>query len=477
MAMYPQLYLYIDGQFLDGVGRESEPVINPATGQTLTLLPHATPGDLDQALAAAARGFLVWKRWNAYDRAKLMAKAADLIRERIEAIARTMTLEQGKVLAEARAEILHAADLFDWYGQEGRRTYGRVVPGRDLSVRQTVLMEPVGPVAAFTPWNFPALTPARKLAGALGAGCSIVLKAAEETPGTALALIQALHDAGLPPGVANLVFGAPAEVSARLIADPVIKKITFTGSTPVGRHLLRLAADGAKRATMELGGNAPVLVFADADLEAAVATCVAGKYRNAGQVCVSPSRFFVQESVYDRFVEGFVKGARAAIVGDGLDPSTTMGPLANARRLEAMDRVVADALARGGKVRTGGGRIGDTGYFFQPTVVTDMGDDALLLCDETFGPVAPITPFKTFDEVIARANAVPQGLAGYAFTCNSRIAADLADTLQTGMLGINTFAVSTPETPFGGVKESGYGREGGIEGLQAYLHEKLVVQA
>ena len=475
--MYIDLALYIDGQFLSGGGRDGEPVINPATGQVLAELPHATRDDLDRAVAAAARAFEAWRRTSPFERGKILSRGADLIRERLDAIARIMTLEQGKPLAESKGEIQHAADIFDWCAEEGRRTYGRVIPGRDAKVRQLVLMEPVGPAAAFTPWNFPALTPARKIGGALAAGCSLVLKAAEETPGTALAIAHALHDAGLPPGVLNLVFGAPAEVSSQLIAADTIRKVSFTGSTAVGKQLMKLAADGVKRTTMELGGNAPVLVFADADLDHAIATAVAGKYRNAGQVCISPSRFFVQDAVYDRFVEGFVQGAQAIQVGDGLEPGVGMGPLANARRLEAMDRILADAEACGGKLRTGGTRLRNDGYFFSPAVVTDLSDEALLWRDETFGPVAPIARFSDFDEAIARANAVPQGLAAYAFTRSSRTAADVADALQSGMVGVNTLAISTPETPFGGHKESGFGQEGGTEGLQAYLNVKFVAQA
>ncbi|MGB8364136.1 MAG: NAD-dependent succinate-semialdehyde dehydrogenase [Rhizomicrobium sp.] len=469
--------LYIDGQFLSGGGRVSEPVINPATGQALGHLPHASRDDLDRAIEAAQRAFKSWRRVAARERGKMLSAAAELIRQRLDAIARIMTLEQGKVLAEARGELLHAADVFDWYGEEGRRAYGRVVPGRDAGVRQLVLMEPVGPAAAFTPWNFPALTPARKIAGALAAGCTMVLKAAEETPGTAVAIAQALHDAGLPHGVLNLVFGVPAEVSSHLIAADPIRKISFTGSTAVGKHLLKLAADGVKRTTMELGGNAPVLVFDDADLDQAIATAVAGKYRNAGQVCIAPSRFFIQERVFDRFVEGFVRGVEAISVGDGLRDGVGMGPLANARRIEAMERVLSDAADHGGWLRTGGTRLRNDGFFFSPAVVTDLADDALLLREETFGPVAPITPFASFEEVIARANALPQGLAAYAFTRSSRIAADVSDALEAGMVGINTLAVSTPETPFGGHKQSGHGQEGGLEGLQAYLDVKLVVHA
>ena len=475
--MYPQLALHIGGRFLGGEGRTGEPVLNPATGEVLAELPHASARDLDDAIDAAAAAFRTWRGVSPRERGRILSSAAALIRDRRETIARVMTLEQGKTLAEALGEIAYAAEVFDWYAEEGRRAYGRVVPGADPQVRQLVLSAPVGPAAAFTPWNFPALTPARKIAGALAAGCTLVLKAAEETPGTALELVRALHDAGLPPGVLNLVFGVPSEVSRRLIESDAIRKVSFTGSTAVGRQLAGLAGERLKRTTMELGGNAPVLVFADADVDRAAAMAAAGKYRNAGQICIAPSRFYVQEAVYDRFVEGFVGAAAALRVDDGLKPGAQMGPLANARRVEAMERLIEDAAAHGGKVRTGGKRLGNAGYFFAPTVVTDLTDEALLLREETFGPIAPITPFHDFDDAIARANGVPLGLAAYAFTGSARTAQDVSDALEAGMVGINTLAVSTPETPFGGWKESGHGQEGGIEGLQAYLEVKFVAQA
>ncbi|WP_157220086.1 NAD-dependent succinate-semialdehyde dehydrogenase [Flavisphingomonas formosensis] len=475
--MYPALSLYIDGQFLGSEGRASEPVFDPASGEVLADLPHASAADLDTAIDAATRAFPAWKAMSAYERYRLLRRAADLLRDRKDHIARVMTREQGKVLAEAAAEVATSADILDWYAEEGRRAYGRVVPGRTAGTRQIVLMEPVGPCAAFTPWNFPALTPIRKIGGALGAGCTLILKAAEETPGTALELVRALHDAGVPAGVVNLVFGVPAQVSEHLIAAKAIRKITFTGSTAVGKHLMKLAADTAKRTTMELGGNAPVIVFPDADLDKAVNTLGFFKFRNAGQVCVSPQRFFVHESLYDRFLDGFTEKAKAVKVGNGLAEGTGMGPLANPRRIEAMERVVADAAARGAKVAAGGERIGNQGNFFQPTVLTDLADDTLSLSQEIFGPVVPVVPFASTDEVLKRANSVDMGLASYAFTRSIDTAQMVSEALESGMVGINTLAISTPETPFGGIKESGHGSEGGIEGLQAYLNVKFVAQA
>jgi succinate-semialdehyde dehydrogenase/glutarate-semialdehyde dehydrogenase len=474
--MYTDLGLYIDGKWLNGEGRKGEDVINPATGKTLAHLPHASKADLDAALAAAVKGFQVWKNTSAYDRSKIMRKAADLLRERFDHVSKVQTQEQGKVYLESRAEVLTSADIIDWYAEEGRRTYGRVVPGRQKGVRQLVLQEPVGIVAAFTPWNFPTLTPVRKIAGALAAGCSIILKASEETPGGAIELVKCFADAGLPAGVLNLVFGVPAEVSEHLIPQKVVKKISFTGSIPVGKHLAQLAAKGMKKATMELGGHSPVVVFDDADPEKAADTIAAFKYRNSGQVCISPTRFYVQEKGYSKFVARFTEYAKGLKLGDGMEKGITLGPLANPRRLDAMDSFVKDAKDRGGKVVTGGERQGNQGFFFQPTVITEVPDDSKIMTEEPFGPVAPIVSFKTFDEVVERANSLQFGLAAYAFTSSDKTAAAIGDAIQSGMVGVNSVAVSTPETPFGGIKESGYGSEGGMEGLQAYMNLKFISQ-
>ena len=475
--MYTDLALYIDGKWLNGEGREGEDVINPATGKALGHLPHASTADLDAAIAAAEKGLAVWKSTSAYDRSKIMRKAADLLRERYDHVSKVQTQEQGKVYVESRAEVLTSAEIIEWYAEEGRRTYGRVVPGRQKGVRQIVLQEPVGVVAAFTPWNFPTLTPVRKIGGALAAGCSIIIKASEETPGACIELAKCFADAGLPAGVLNLVFGVPANVSEHLIPAKAVKKISFTGSIPVGKHLAGLAARGMKRATMELGGHSPVVVFEDADPEKAADTIAAFKYRNAGQVCISPTRFYVQEKSYNKFLARFTEYAKGLKMGDGLEKGITLGPLANPRRLDAMETFVNDAKARGGKVVSGGSRQGNQGFFFQPTVITDVPDDSKIMTEEPFGPVAPIVAFKTFDEVVERANSLPYGLAAYAFTSSEKTATAIGDAMQSGMVGVNSVAVSTPETPFGGVKESGYGSEGGIEGLQAYLSTKFISQA
>ena len=475
--MYPNLELYIDGQWLNGDGRAGEDVINPATEKPLARLPHAGTADLDRALDAAKKGFAVWRATSPYERAKIMRKAADLMRERHDAISKTLVQEQGKAYPEARAEVRTSADIIEWYAEEGRRAYGRIVPGPGKGLRQIVVQEPVGIVAAFTPWNFPTLTPARKIGGALAAGCSLILKASEETPGACLEMVRCFADAGLPAGVLNLVFGVPANISEHLIAKQDVRKISFTGSIPVGKHLAGLAAKGMKRATMELGGHSPVVVFADADPEKSADTIAAYKYRNAGQVCISPTRFYVQEPVYSRFLARFTEYAKSLKLGDGLEKGVTMGPLANARRIDAMDKFVNDAKDRGGKIVTGGTRRGNQGYFYEPTVITDLPDDSMLMTQEPFGPLAPVVTFKTFDEVVERANSLPFGLAAYAFTGSAHTANLIGDALQSGMVGVNSINISTPETPFGGVKESGYGSEGGIEGLQAYLNTKFISQA
>lgn len=474
LPTYDAPYLWIAGERIEASKRETRSVLNPAIGTTLAELPIATDEDLRRAIAAAAKGYARWRAVSAYDRAIILHKAAGLLRERTESIARTMTLEQGKVLAESRLEVAAAADIFDWSAEEGRRAYGRVVPSRTPAIRQIVLRDPVGPVAAFTPWNFPALTPARKLAGALGAGCSIIIKPAEETPGTALALLQALLDAGLPEDAAQMVFGDPAQISSTLIASPVIRKISFTGSTAVGKQLAGLAAQGIKRATLELGGHAAVIVTDKADLERALKLSVGFKYRNAGQVCVSPSRFLVQAGIYDDFVSGFVNGAKQIRLGSGLDEGVQMGSLANERRRTSIHGLVEDAAARGARVQTGGEPFETPGFFYPPTVLTDIPPDAKILNEEPFGPVAAVSKFRTIADAIAEANRLQYGLAAYCFTQDVSEHIALTNGIEAGMIGVNHFGISMAEIPFGGVKESGYGSEGGSEGIDGYLVTKSV---
>lgn len=476
MKSYPELKMYVDGEWVGLADREFHQVLNPATELPLGRLPLANRTDLERALDAADRAFASWRKTSAYDRSTIMRKAANLVRERKTQIAIVLSQEQGKPLVEAQAEVAGAADIIDWMAEEGRRAYGRIVPARDPDVRQIVVSEPVGVVAAFSPWNFPTHTPVRKIAGALAAGCSIILKPAEETPGSAIELTRCFHDAGLPRGVLNLVFGVPDLVSRVLIEAPAVKKISFTGSVPVGKHLAELAARGMKRATMELGGHSPVIVLEDADPERAADVIAPFKFRNAGQVCVSPNRFFVHESVINRFVARFKEHAECITLGDGLAPTTTMGPLANERRLYAMERFLADARGHSAKIQYGGQRYGNRGYFFMPTVITDLPDTSAIMTEEPFGPLAPIVPFKSLDEAIFRANSLPLGLAAYAFTSSIANAQAVSAELQAGMVGINSTAISTPETPFGGIKESGYGQEGGIEGLEAYMVKKLISQ-
>ncbi|MBV8703481.1 MAG: NAD-dependent succinate-semialdehyde dehydrogenase, partial [Acetobacteraceae bacterium] len=430
-----------------------------------------------RALEAAEKGFQAWRKVSAYDRARLMRKAANLLRERAGEIARLMTQEQGKPLAEAKGETLAGADVIDWFAEEARRAYGRVVPARAEGVYQLVIKEPVGPVAAFTPWNFPINQVVRKLSAALAAGCSIIVKAPEETPASPAALIRCFADAGVPAGTVNLVYGVPSEISEYLIPHPVIRKISFTGSTAVGKQLAALAGQHMKRATMELGGHAPAIVFEDADVDAASRLLAASKLRNAGQVCISPTRFLVQEPVFDRFVDTFVANVKKAKVGDGLEAGTTMGPLANPRRITAMETLVGDAVRHGAEVRTGGSRIGNKGNFFEPTVLTNVPRDARIMNEEPFGPVAVISPFRGFDEVVQEANRLPFGLASYAFTRSTRTATAIASSVEAGMMTINHIGLALPEVPFGGVKDSGYGSEGGSEAIEAYLNTKFVTQA
>jgi succinate-semialdehyde dehydrogenase/glutarate-semialdehyde dehydrogenase len=469
------LSLFIGGSWKIGEGRDLFPVVDPASGAAIGEVPMASKADLDEALEAADEGFKLWRATPADQRGAVLKKAAVLLRDRVESIAHLLTLEQGKPLAEARAEVLSSAQLFDWCGEEAVRIYGRTLV-RQAGQRSLVTRQPIGPVAAFSPWNFPVYLMAKKLAPALATGCSVIAKPPEETPGCTGALVRCLADAGLPAGVLQLVHGVPDEVSRHLLASPVIRKVSFTGSVPVGRHLMRLAADGLKRVTMELGGHAPVLVFADCDLDKTLDMVVTQKFRNAGQVCVSPTRFYVQEAIYERFVSGFADRARAVKTGHGLDAGTGMGPLANARRPGAIEALVDDAAAKGARVLAGGKR-GDSGFFFEPTLLADVPDSADIMSNEPFGPVAVTAPFSTLEDAVAKANRLPYGLAAFAFTEGLRNANLLGDAIEAGMVGINTFAISSADAPFGGVKDSGFGSEGGLEGMDSYLVTKAIHMA
>ncbi|MFJ4620877.1 NAD-dependent succinate-semialdehyde dehydrogenase [Streptomyces sp. NPDC088812] len=470
---YPAVRLYIAGEWCQGGTGGTAPIVNPATEEVIGEVPLATPADLDRALDAAAEGFEIWRATPVAERTAILHAAADLLTERAAEVGRIMTLEQGKPLAEATGEARRVAGTLRWHADDARRAYGRIVPSAPGTVL-TVRREPIGPVAAFVPWNFPAGGPMRKISSALAAGCSIVIKASEETPATAMELVRCFADAGLPAGVLNLVFGEPAEVSAHLIASPVIRLIAFTGSVPVGKLLAARAGEVMKPSLMELGGHAPVIVCADADPVKAARKAAQAKFANAGQVCTSPSRFLVHESIVEEFTAEFVKAAEAVVVGDGLAEGTTMGPLANERRLKALERLTADAVARGAKVLTGGDRPDRAGYFFAPTVLTDVPEDAELLREEPFGPIAPILPFTDLDDALAIANSLPYGLAAYGFTDSAATVEKLSGELEAGILSINHCGGSVHEAPSGGVKDSGYGREGGPEALDAYLVTKRV---
>ena len=471
---YPNVQLLINNEWRAARGGATLPVHNPADGSTIGTVAKASTADLDDALAAAAKGFEVWKNTPAVERSKIMRAAAALLRERTDAIATVMTMEQGKPLAEAKIEIGMSCDIIEWFAEESRRVYGRIVSPRSLAQQQMVLKEPVGPVAAFTPWNFPINQVVRKLSAALATGCSMIVKAAEETPASPAELIRAFVDAGLPPGVVGLVYGDPAEISNYLIPHPVIRKITFTGSTPVGKMLASLAGKHMKRLTMELGGHAPVIVAADANIAHAVKVIAGAKFRNAGQVCISPTRFLVEEGARDEFVAGLVKYSQGLKVGSGLEAGIQMGPLANPRRVSAMQEITEDAVKRGATLATGGERIGSIGNFFKPTVLLDPPLDSSVFNNEPFGPMAAVRSVKNLDEAIAEANRLPFGLSAYAFTSSIKNAHQLSAQVQTGMLWINQQAAPWAELPFGGIKDSGYGSEGGPEALEAYLNTKTV---
>ncbi len=474
---YPNVELLIGNTWAPAASGRTLPVRNPATGETIGTLAHADIADLDRALDVAQKGFEAWRDVSAYERSKVMRKAADLIRQRADEIARLMVMEQGKPFAEAKVETMVAPDILDWYAEEGRRAYGRVIPARAPGIYQLVLKEPVGVVAAFTPWNFPINQAIKKIAAAMAAGCSIIVKGPEETPGSLAAVMRCIVEAGVPAGVVNLVYGVPADISSYLIPHPIVRKISFTGSTAVGKHLAAMAGQHMKRVTMELGGHAPAIVFDDADLEAATKILAANKFRNAGQVCIAPTRFLIQERVYEDFVGRFVKAAESIKVGDGLEQGTTMGPLANDRRIQAMEGFIADAVHHGATVRTGGARIGNKGNFFQPTVLTNVPTDARVMNEEPFGPLAVMTPFGRLEDAVAEANRLPYGLAAYAYTRSTDTATRIAHEVESGMVSINHHGLALAETPFGGTKDSGYGSEGGIEGLDAYLGTKFVSQA
>ena len=471
--MYPNVCLYIDGAWSDG-GGAALPVLNPATGEPIGTVAHATPPDLARAVAAAERGLQRWRLTSGFERARVLRRTAALLRERSEHISRLMTLEQGKVIAESRQEVERGAETCEWMAGETQRIYGRTIGARAGNISQLVVKEPIGIVAAFTPWNFPINQMVRKLSGALAAGCAIIVKGPEETPASCAELVRAFAEAGVAAGAMNLVYGIPSQISEYLIPHPSVRKVSFTGSTAVGKQLAALAGRHMKPVTMELGGHAPVLVFADADIPGAAKALCGNKFRCSGQSCINPTRFLIEAGAYESFVDAFVAAAGAIKVGDGLDPASTMGPVANVRRLQAMQALTADALQLGAKLRLGGQRIGSSGYFFAPTVLTDVPLTARAMNEEPFGPIALMRPFNDLEEALTEANRLPYGLSAYAFTPSAAKARDVIERVQSGMISINHFGLGTPETPFGGVRDSGYGFEGGSEAIEAYLQPRFI---
>lgn len=474
--MYQDFQLYIDGEWSPAQSGATKQVFDPATEDEVGKISDASPEDLDRALASAERGFEQWRQTGTWERAAILRKAADLIRERVDQIATVMSIETGKPFAEAKGETGAAADHFEWYSEEAKRIYGQLIGSRTPDSRLVVIYQPVGVVAAFSAWNFPALLPARKIAAALAAGCSVIIKPAGEAPGSCALLVQACHDAGLPAGALNFVTGRSGMIAKHLISSPIVRKVSVTGSVPVGKEILHLAADGVKKVSMELGGHGPVIVFDDVDAEKAAEVCAATKFRNCGQVCISPTRFYVHEKKYDAFSAKFAEIAKSIKVGRGLEDGIQMGPMANARGLETIKTMVDDAVEKGAEILAGGhpAKEFNRGYFFEPTVLGHVPDHAVIMTEEPFGPVAPLTTFTDYDDVMSRANSLPFGLAGYIFSNDLGTATRAYEDLEVGMVGVNEMLLATAEAPFGGIKESGMGREGGSLGIHDYVEAKYV---
>ena len=469
--------LFINGRWERGEASEAVPVMNPATGEALYELSLANPRQLDRAVESAGAAFLKWRDVEAVQRARILHQAANLLRERRENIARSITREQGKPLREALGEVANASDVFDWYAEESRRSYGRIIPSRKPGLESIVDLEPLGVVAAFTPWNVPCLASAKKIGAALAAGCTLVIKPPEETPSAAIEIARALAESGLPDGVLNVVFGVPHVVSEHLIDRPEVQKVSLTGSQRAGREIARLCARHTKRSSLELGGSAPVIICEDADPEAAAALLLPAKFANAGQLCISPTRFFVHESVYEGFLD-FVAGRVSVMrLGDGMDPDTAMGPLANTRRVAAVEALVEDAVSTGAKIRARSDRNPNAGNFHPAILLSDVGDEARIMREEPFGPVIPVQPFTNLDSAVEKANGLDFGLAGYAFSSSHSTLRRLRRDIEVGVLGLNTCDISGPETPFVGIKGSGYGFKGGLEGLREYYNVKYVAEA
>lgn len=474
--MYENYGLLIRNEWRPAAAGGVIDVFSPATEERLGTVPASTEADEAQAVDAASEAFASWRAVAAWDRAAILRRAADIMRERVAHIGRVMSTETGKPTAEAAAEVRASADQFEWYGEEAKRVYGQTIPGRNADERLTVVYQPVGPCLALTAWNFPMLLPARKIAAALAAGCTVVLRPASEAPGSAMEIGRALIDAGLPAGCLSILTGNAMPMVSRLIASPVIRKVSLTGSVPVGREILRNAAEGIKKVTMELGGHAPVIIHSDFDPVAAAEKLAATKFRNCGQVCISPSRFYVHRSIAAAFEETFAAYAEKLVVGNGTDAGINMGPMIRARSLHSAEALVADALEKGARLLAGGKRPAHLkkGHFLEPTVFADVPDNARIMSEEPFAPIAPIAAFDSFDEVIARANATEFGLAAYVFTRDSALAAETSEALEAGMVGINETLLATAEAPFGGTRQSGFGREGGSLGILDYLNPKYI---
>ncbi len=474
--MYQEFGLYIDGKWREASDGTMMDIIDPATEEVLGSVPAAKKTDLQDALKAAKKAEPTWRATSALKRSQILRKAAEHLSDRLEASARIMSYESGKPLEQSRGEFSAAIGYFEWYAEEARRIYGQIIEGPSPRTRMSVHYQPVGIVAAFTAWNFPAVLPIRKIAAAIAAGCPIILKPASECPGSAMVLVQCLHEAGCPPGVINLVTGPSQLISKTLIEAPDVRKISFTGSTDVGKRLLEMAASTVKKVSLELGGHAPVIVCEDADPIIAAETAAAVKFRNAGQVCISPSRFYVHESLQESFSKSFAKSAKALKIGNGLVDGIEIGPLANMRGLSHAQALVDDATSKGADLLAGGSRPAgfNAGYYFEPTVLNNVSENAMIMNEEPFVPVAPISAFGNLEKAIERANDTHFGLAAYVFTKSLSTANMVSEALEAGMVGVNDMLLATPEAPFGGVKESGMGREGGSLGIYDYLEPKYI---
>jgi succinate-semialdehyde dehydrogenase/glutarate-semialdehyde dehydrogenase len=473
---YVSTKLFINGSWVDSINNETIDIHNPANEEYIGTVAHARKEDLNLALDSAQKGFLIWKDFSAYERSKIMRKAANILKERTKYISKLMTIESGKPVLDAEVEMSMCIDQVEWFAEEGKRAYGRIIPSRSKSINQYVFKEPVGVVAAFTPWNWPVQQTVRKIAPALAAGCSIIIKGPEETPASTAELIKAFDDAGIPKGTISLVFGIPSEISEYLIPHPIVKKITFTGSTKVGKQLTSLAGSYMKKVTMELGGHSPAIICEDANIETAVKVLTGTKFRNAGQICISPSRFIVQKNIYEKFVNLFVENVKKIKVGNGLEDDVQMGPLIHERRLLTIESIVQDAVKKGAKIITGGKRKGNKGYFFEPTILTNVSKDSTLMNEEPFGPLAPISSFDHIDEAIEESNRLEYGLAAYVYTNNLKLAQELGRKIESGQISINHHGLGMVENPFGGVKGSGIGSEMGAEGIEPYLNVKFISQ-